>query len=159
MPLTMKDNRANWDKLQANMKAGGADTVAVGFIDGVNEERKDGGPTNAELGAWHEFGVPGHVVERSFIRATTDKKRESWFQLAGKLAALVIDGKITFQVALGRLGERQKADIQNFMRAGEVEPGLETATLFRKKSHDWRPLIDTGQLLRAVTYAVRKGGG
>lgn len=114
----------------------------------------DGEPlTNAELGLIHEFGLG--VPERSFLRAAFDRNQPKYLDNLQKLIAAVYDGKITIERALGLLSQQAASDMRNFIRERQVEPANSEATIARKGSSV--PLIDSGQLINALTGAVERG--
>jgi hypothetical protein len=100
----------------------------------------------------HEFGG-GHVPARSFIRATIDEKRAEIHAEQIKAARAVIAGKVTPEVALQRLGAFVVGLVQARIAAG-IAPPLAASTL-RRKGRKSTPLILTGQLRSAITYAVQ----
>ena len=100
----------------------------------------------------HEFGG-GHVPARSFIRATIDEKRAEIQAEQLKAARAVVAGKVTPEVALQRLGAFVVGLVQARIAAG-IAPPLAPSTL-RKKRGKTTPLILTGQLRSAITFAVQ----
>jgi len=128
-------------------------------------EHKGSGITNADLGFFHEFGTAGislgrsgaeygGIPERSFIRSTFDRKVLSWQRLMGRATRQLYGPKrVNIRRVLGIVGEKAVADIRRTIRAG-IPPPLMPETVDRKGSS--KPLIDTGQLVASITYAVRK---
>lgn len=113
--------------------------------------------TNVDLGVWHEFGVPQlNIPERSWLRSAFDGKHDRWEKFAEKQAQLLIDGKVTLEEALGRLGLLAEADVKKGITSGGgIPPPNAPSTVARKGSS--RPLVDTGQFLNSVTFEVRSG--
>lgn len=108
-------------------------------------------PSLLEVAIIHEFGA-GPVPARSFIRATLDEGRSEILKLQVHLAQQVLLGKLTPDEALGQLG----AKVAGWMRqriADGIAPPLAAATIKRKGSSV--PLINTGQLRSALTWAVQ----
>lgn len=124
--------------------------VRVGVL-GTGGNRGDG-LTNAELMVIHEFGA-GHVPERAPLRTTFDAKEKEWFALSRKLLSALIADKVTAEQALGLLGAQAVADIQAQIREGLPPPNA-PSTIARKGSSV--PLIDTAQLIRALSWAVAR---
>ena len=110
--------------------------------------------TLAEVAAAHEFGTD-KIPQRSFIRATVDLKAAVIAAEQEKLAAQVMDSKITPEVAMERLGAAVQGMVQTRIAEG-IGPALAPATVARKGSD--KPLVDTGQLRSSVTYQVLQGG-
>jgi phage gpG-like protein len=110
--------------------------------------------TLAEVAAAHEFGT-ATIPQRSFIRATVDLKAAVIAAEQEKLAAQVVDSKITPEVAMERLGAAVQGMVQVRIAEG-IGPALAPATVARKGSD--KQLVDTGQLRSSVTYQVLQGG-
>lgn len=125
-----------------------------------------------ELGAIHEFGAPAaNIPERSFLRSTlnsgTDQIREAVRTIvASEISKLFDDTGHTLNEsesiakrALGKMGAKVVAMIRQTIRARETEgpedQELKPATIRRKGSD--LPLVDTGQLINAITWAVVAG--
>lgn len=103
----------------------------------------------------HEIDVP----ERSFLRATIDEKGAEYVELIRRGLGRVVDGRMSVERVFGLLGARVAADVRNRIRAG-IAPELTAATLRKKtRASDGAvantPLILTGQLLKAITWAIR----
>ena len=110
----------------------------------------------------HKIEIP----ERSFIRSTFDQLRAEYEDRMRDFAGWIYDGKITAERALGLMGQLFAKDVRQQIRSS-IKPELAASTL-RRKLKKTRPgstgspvsLIDTGQLLNSISYAVvLKGGG
>ena len=154
MSFKLKDKDRGWRALQAFAKKVAAKqaTVHIGVID---DGSRDGGDlTNAELAAIHEFGAPGaNIPERSFIRSTFDTNQAKYRDLLKRLGKAVLLKRQSVVDALGILGATMAADIKKRVTSGpHIPPPLAAATARRKGSD--RPLVDTGQMINAVTWKV-----
>ena len=116
--------------------------VTVG-IHAEDTNRSSGGPTNAEIGFVHEYGL-GHNPTRSFLRSTYD---ESYPKYKKGLGAAVLRGEIGFRV----FGMSVQSDIKNKIRRG-IPPPNEAATIKAKGSST--PLVATAQVLNSIDYEV-----
>ncbi len=122
-----------------------------------------------ELTAIHEFGSPAaNIPERSFIRSTLANKRPEINQvietvvggaLKQVLASEDASGdeiEAASKQALGKLGAKVAAMIKRTIRdretTGPEDQALQQATIDAKGST--LPLVDTGQLIAAITWAV-----
>jgi len=165
---------------RAEAMAGGA-YVKVGILGdkgGGLHERDAGGKgkplTVAEIGAVNEFGTEdGHVPERSFLRSTFDRLHPELTADAAKLLPQVLDGKLSVETALNVLGAKLAGAIKRTITDGAgVPPPNAPSTVARKmRAGAWnvrgkaqvqrgwgvRPLVDTGRLLGAITWAVVTG--
>lgn len=142
----------------------------------VRDEK--GASKNTTLGkvaAANEFGTKdGRVPERSFIRATVDKKRAEWNGLVEKLKDRVLAGSLTTDQALGLIGERIKRDIQAAIRSNIGPPnaastiaaklgraGLKGRALRKAEiaaAFGQGTLRDTGQLINAIAWELFRNG-
>ncbi len=92
------------------------------------------------------------IPARPFFRRMLDAKMGQWpDQLAKVLRAADYDG----QVALQRMGEKIKGDLQGSVR-DLADPPLAPSTI-AAKGFD-KPLIDTGHLMNSVDYQVTGAG-
>lgn len=177
-----KDN--GWELLARALKGlAQGQTYAKAGIFGRKAEAdhraSEGEASVAKIAAVHEFGCTinhpngGKIVipERSFIRSTWDAKREKYFSdLRGVVWALVQRRLPVAKLpaAMAALGMQIVADMQATIRAG-IAPPLAASTLAqrtkpRKGSRAEKagkgdvPLIDSAQLINALTHAVKVAG-
>lgn len=125
-----------------------------------------------ELAAIHEFGSPAaNIPERSFIRSTVNTKRtelnEAIDNIVGRSIASVLrkthiyrsDVVEATKKALGLVGQKAVALMRQTIRqrqtVGPDPQQLKPETIARKGSS--LPLVDTGQLINAITYEVVEG--
>lgn len=127
-------------------------------VQGAKADEDHGGITNARLAGVHEFGAiikitRGEIAipERSFIRATIDKK-DLYKNEIRALATKVLQGAFDAGTALRVLGEKISSDIKATIEHG-IDPPNAASTIARKGSS--KPLIDTGELKNSITYDVR----
>ncbi len=127
-----------------------------------------------ELAAIHEFGSPAAgIPERSFIRSTIENKRveinESIEKIVGSAMKRLLaqetlhasEVRESVKHSLGLLGTKlvamMRATIRQRQTTGPAPQALRPATIARKGST--LPLVDTGQLINAITYEVVDGTG
>lgn len=137
----------------------GKASVKVGVFAGAGTggDTREGGLTNVEIAAIHEFGAAeANIPERSFIRATFDRNGPKYRAMIVKLLPRVLAGKLDLDAMLDIVGQQIVADINNYVRGEGVPPPLAQATIDRKGSS--RALIDTGRLLASITYVSVLGG-
>ena len=76
------------------------------------------------------------------------------------MGRLVLQGKMTTEEALKRLGVRRQAEVQKRI-SDRIDPELAPATI-EKKTVDGKagdvPLIDSGQLRTGITHQVKIEG-
>lgn len=137
--------------LEARIREMGKKKVVVGVPAATNDARKDG-LSNATIAAAHEFGVPGHIPERSFLRSTLgENKDKATGLLIRELKDDISRGDFSGR-AFAIVGEKLSGEVKRKIQSG-INPELDPKTVARKGSS--KPLIDTGNLLQAITYEVR----
>lgn len=107
--------------------------------------------TVADIAKIHEYGAPdANIPERSFIRSTISKNEEKYNAHIAKLRDKIFDGNIqmTTEEALGFIGQEISSDIKNTIRNNET--GLDEVKPL--KYREGTPLLDTSQMLRAISY-------
>lgn len=140
--------RAFMDRMHQAGKESGY--VKVGVLEG--SERKEGGYTNAQVAAVHEYGSgDGRVPQRAFLRSTIDANRPKYLALMEKAAANVLSGKTTLPKLLAAVGLIAVTDVKRKIVRGPFL-ALAPSTVARKGSS--RPLVDTGQLLNSIASRV-----
>lgn len=147
MPVTDTDKGFR-KRVAAVIGAGPVDTIVGVIGDKAGEDH--GGLTVGELAEIHEFGLG--VPERSFLRAWFDGNRDKVIERLRAAHRQVLLGKLTPQKAGELIGMWAVGEIQKFIADGKVKPPLDQRTIDRKGSSV--PLIDTGQLRSAISYAV-----
>lgn len=146
------------------------------------EEGEGKKPTNVELAAIHEFGVPGKIPARPFIQGTFELHRRvyqgqlrilagDWFSRATGRAGMPLER------ALGLMGLRMASDMKLRVTSGAgIPPPNAPSTIKRKLAKgEWkgrspgeeaantaagrgpRPLVDTGRLVGSISHAVATG--
>jgi hypothetical protein len=158
--VTLVDNDKGWRELQAVLaklenrtayaKAG---VIGAKAQAGQHPTPQGKNLSNVDLAVTHEFGVPGRIPQRSFIRRAFDANRDRYIEMMTKLAQAIYDRKTSVRQALGLMGLQAASDIRNIVRQGAgIPPPNSPATIERKGSS--RPLIDTAQMIGAVSHAV-----
>ena len=130
--------------------------LEVGFFE--TAKYPDGTPV-AYVAAIQEFGHPeGNIPSRPFFRNAISQ-HGGWKQLATKAMNAVVEGRMELNQALNQMGLKMAADVKDSITDGSYE-ALKQSTLDARQSRKRtqgvasKPLIDTGQMLQAVTYAV-----
>ena len=130
--------------------------IEVGFFESA--KYPDGTPV-AYVAAIQEFGYPaGNIPSRPFFRNAISQN-DGWKPLATKAMSAVVEGRIELNQALNQMGLKMAADVKDSITDGSYE-ALKQSTLDARQSRKRtqgvasKPLIDTGQMLQSVTYAV-----
>lgn len=134
-------------------RLGNGGHVDVGFLEGSMHQPKNGGQPvpMALVAAANEFGNPAqNRPPRPFMRDTFAAGEKEW--VAGLSAALARYNYSSDQ-ALELLGTKASSDVvASIVRFDD--PPLAQSTIEAKGFS--KPLIDTGQMQRAVSYEVHK---
>lgn len=131
-------------------------------------EKATSPPTNAQIAYWAEYGAPeaniparpflGPGIEKSEAMVATELARSA--EKAISLAALdgdVSGGKAAVLDGLNRVGLKAVANVQREITDGTFAP-LAEATVkarLRRGRTGMKPLIDTGQLRRSISYVIK----
>jgi hypothetical protein len=187
-----KDNDQPFRDVLANVAALGALELKVGVFSGKTKQggNKRGrkpvdGASIVAYAAANEYGT-AVIPERSFLRATSDGKRDRWFALQKRLIDEMLDDKITPQGVANTLAIAMVADVKvrigsnvppqnapSTARAKAGKAGGGPASRRFRKSDDpverfaaaiqfaanaSRTLVDTGTLLKSITHEVGNRG-
>lgn len=133
--------------------------LEVGFFESATYP--DGTPV-AYVAAIQEFGNPaGNNPSRPFFRNAISQN-DGWKDLANKAMMAVIEGRMELNQALNQMGLAIGSNVQDSINDGSYE-ALKQSTLDarqrRKRTQGVasKPLIDTAQMLQAVSYSVSGG--
>jgi hypothetical protein len=101
------------------------------------------------------------VPERSYIRSTYDRLRESYFAALRTGMKQVYAGKAKATSILDLIGSNMAADQRKTIRDG-VPPPLADSTVQRKMAKGRKdpaiPLLDTREMVNNITHQVISGG-
>lgn len=158
--LELRDKDRGWRQLRNELEqlTRGPAYARAGIIGPRGEKQHDKGEpvTIADIALWQEFGTRT-IPARSFLRDPFDANRDSYLSLFKQLVHRVYGGQLTLRKVLGLVGLRVSGDQRKRITEGAgIPPPLADATVDEKGSS--RPLIDTGQLWRALIHDVVMGG-
>ncbi len=139
--------------------------------------------TIAEIAVVNEFGTAdGHIPARPFVRPTYDRMRPELESDLGKLLVQILfdGGKMTVERALNIVGLKLATGIRKYVTEGEGVPPPNAGapgnprpwpSTYQAKlaAGHWnrkgkaaalgpRPLVDTGAMINALSWAVVMGG-
>jgi hypothetical protein len=107
-----------------------------------------------EVATFHEYGGrDNNPPERSYLRSTVREQTKNYKKFLAKALLQIYAGRLTVRQSLALLGEKAVSDVRNKIRSN-IPPPLKPATIKRKGSSV--ALIDTGQLLRGISYKVNQ---
>lgn len=167
MSVNIVEESRNYNKLKKTLKFMKENEVYVGIPDDttVREEDRTGEVTNAELLFIHTNGSPiNNIPPRPVIEPAIRNDKERLSGMMKKAAQLAFTGRFDEAVnQLRKVGMRG----QNVSRAWFVNPEngwppnspSVQAAKRAKGADDPKPLIDTGELRKSITYFVKTKGG
>lgn len=127
--------------------------IKVGILgDRASEKHEGGAATIADIAEIHELGLG--VPERSFLRAWVEANEGQIENDMRAATRQILRGKLLPEQAAKILGVKFAAGVQAFISSGKVTPALAEATVKAKGSSV--PLLDTGALRSAITYALER---
>lgn len=144
-------------------------SVYVGFPESA---KNDEGLTIAKYARWNNYGTYTHdehgqttsrIPARPFFTEGFffEKYRERREKLAKRLISMITSGKLTAEDACNKIGLQAVSDVRDAISTGPWAPNA-PSTMARKlakskgkkSSRGVKPLIDTGDMINAVTYIV-----
>lgn len=130
--------------------------VRVGIMGEKVSRRPEPGtqtPTNAEVGALHEFGSPGRVPQRSFLRMPLRMKSKAILaQMAIGGEKLLRDGKM--KLLLKNLGLACENAVDDAFASGGFGKWAALKPMTVKRKGSSAILIDTRQLRASIASKV-----
>jgi hypothetical protein len=157
MPSQVKvtSNLEGLEKLQENMKT---KLVAKLGIFADDNARSNGGLTNAEIGARHEFGVISEgLPRRSFLRDPIELKRKELLKKADRIIKANVDKEDGDEKIFELIGVVGEAIVQEAFESGGYGTWQSLSQMTVDKKGSSQILIDSSQLRRAVISKVDKG--
>lgn len=173
----------NMPELLATLKLLTNTEVLVGFPEETTKrddpESQAQGITNAAIAYIHDHGAPdAKIPQRQFMTPGIESRLPEITELLAKTAKYVLAGagKVKVEEGFNRVGLKAVNGIQSAIRAG-IPPPLADSTVKARASKGRKgaqkeldrranglapglryatPLMDTGEMLKSVTYVIRK---
>lgn len=161
----------NTKKLTSAMQTLGGYEVLVGIPEAYGPPTPGSTITNAALGYIHETGSPiNNIPARPFLRPGVKNSASKWQPKLADAAQAALQGDQGAMLAkLADAGIIASNAVKRTIQAG-IPPPLKPDTVRRRRKRspgskyrrkattpaDVTPLIDTGALLRSITYVVVK---
>lgn len=148
-----------------------AQYVKVGILEAKTNRNADepgGTLTNAQIARTNEYGHRKKgIPPRPFLRPTLERNRDKYIALFARIIKASTGNPALLGNAMGLIGATAQADVRKYITAGpQVPPPNAPRYLAYKRSlgkkkkgvkNDARTLVLTGQMVRAINYAVVKG--
>lgn len=143
--VTTKD--LGWNHILRTALDSRRKSVDVGVRNGA---RRAGGPSNADIARWHEYGTRT-VPARPHWRPAFDRNLRRYRRMGRSLMWRVAMRRMALRHALLQLGYAYRSDVQAEIRA-HIPPPLAESTAAAKGSST--PLIDTAQYIQSFDVDV-----
>ncbi len=104
---------------------------------------------------FNELGT-SRIPPRPFLTNSVDLNRKRIETFIDENAKEVVEGKITSEQFLNRIGTNHVSLVQESILTGDYVPNAPYTIM---KKHSDKPLIDTGQMMQSVHYIIKEGGG
>ena len=145
-------SRKQLDKIEKELDYLKTHTVWIGFVGGEADKKVDGVAIYMYAN-FNEYGT-SNIPSRPFFRTALNNNRKYIKEQLKELLSKVATGKITGEVALKSIGLEVQGLIQDSIKNGNWEKNADS-TIAAKKGKG-QPLIDTGSMLRAVSFEIRR---
>jgi len=133
----------DFKRLQAACRAMEGKAIVVGIVGDVDSEV-------LKIAQAHEYGIPGKLPERSFIRASFDADQDKLDEIVERQVSKVLAGQTTAEAAQNAVGAQAAQLVQNFIDENQVTPQSD----FSKKTQH-TTLYETGTHIRdRIAYKV-----
>ena len=100
----------------------------------------------------HEYGVPGKLPERSFIRKSFDEDKDKLVKIVDEQVSKVLAGQKSTAAAADAIGAQAAQRVQNFIDEKRVKP---LSKFSRKRVHT--TLFETGTHIHdRISWKVEK---
>lgn len=127
--------------------------VKAGILEGATHKDEEGREMLiAEYAMHNEFGTR-RIPPRAAFRVTADARADEWTELLADL----LWGGVAPRDALTQTGGQIVADIQESIDMWRNPPNA-PATIRRKRSKRDNPLVDSGDMLDTVSFALTGRG-
>ena len=145
-------SRKELDKIEKELDYLKKHTVWVGFV-GSEADKKVDGVAIYMYANFNEYGT-NNIPSRPFFRTALNNNRKYIKEQLKELLGKVATGKMTGEKALKSIGLEVQGLIQDSIKNGNWEsnaPGT-----IRAKNGMGQELIETGSMLRAVSFEIRR---
>lgn len=136
---------ADFNRLKENCRKLEGQKIVVGIVGAA-------GSDVLKIAHAHEYGVPGRLPERSFIRKSFDEDKEKLGEIVDKQVSKVLAGSTTADAAANAIGAQAAQMVQSFIDENRVKPPSDFS---RKRIHT--TLFETGTHIRdRISWKVEK---
>lgn len=137
---------SDFERLKAACLEMESKKILIGIVGGADSEV-------VKIALSHEYGVPGKLPERSFIRTSFDQDQEKLGGIIDGAMEKVMQGTLSPDGAAASIGAQSAQLVQNFIDENRVKPPSD----FSKKTQQ-TTLYETGTHIRdRIAYKVVRG--
>lgn len=144
-------DRKNLDKIEKELDYLKNHHVIVGFV-GDKADKKVDGVEIYLYSLFNEYGT-SDIPARPFFRSAINKNRKEIIAEMKGFFAKVGTGKMTGEQALKGIGLIVQGMIQDSIKNGDWKANKPST--IKAKNGTGQPLIETGSMLRAVSFEIR----
>lgn len=124
--------------------------VKVGLIEGQADQ------LNINKAMWNEFGTKGGgwggpIPERPFMRTAVAKTNADLKPMMKSAARSILTGRATMRQQLSKMGIKGQQDMRDTIASGAFAANSPTTIKLKGSS---KPLVDTGEMSRNVTWQI-----
>jgi hypothetical protein len=127
--------------------------IKVGILYGTGKH-PDSDALYSEIAYWNEFGTERngrkHIPARPFLRTAFRENRRDYIAIEKRLLRRILTGKITRKQAIGILGAKAQADVQQ--KIVDIRIPVNAPETLRKKAPKTNPLINTGLMRKHIAW-------
>ena len=145
-------SRKQLDKIEKELDYLKKHTVWVGFVGGEADKKVDGVAIYMYAN-FNEYGT-SNIPSRQFFRTALNNNRKYIKDELKKLLQKVALGEMKGEIALKSIGLEVQGLIQDSIKNGNWESNAPST--IRAKNGTGQPLIETGSMLRAVSFEIRR---
>ena len=145
-------SRKQLDKIEKELDYLKKHTVWVGFV-GSEADKKVDGVAIYMYANFNEYGT-SNIPSRPFFRTALNNNRKYIKEQLKELLGKVATGKMTGENALKSIGLEVQGLIQDSIKNGNWESNAPSTII--AKNGTGQPLIETGSMLRAVSFEIRR---
>ena len=136
---------ADFNRLKENCRKLEGQKIVVGIVGKADSDV-------LKIAHAHEYGVPGKLPERSFIRKSFDEDKAKLGAIVDEQVSQVLAGKKPAEAAANAIGAQAAQMVQSFIDENRVQP---PSDFTKKRIHT--TLYETGTHIRdRISWEVEK---
>ena len=138
-------------KVVAGFPKGELNTPHYEFKSGISKEHNKKAPSIIDVAIWNNFGIG--VPRREFMAESARKWQQEWVENFEKIQRAMEKGEIDVDKVLKTMGLSGENIVSTTIRDWQIPPNSRY-TIKMKGANN--PLVDTGDMMNAPRYEIRK---